>query len=136
MAKAKSGCCVGQRMCPPRCGKTRKRLTIERLKSGATVDAQGHVDKTDDSNWETYIQRNAWPQTRAGNETEQGDQLTAMRTSVWSLWYDTRAANITSQMRVKLPYNGSTRTLNISAVIDVDYAGEVIELHCTENVDG
>ena len=74
--------------------------------------------------------------TKTGTETNEANQLTAMRESVWETRYSKTAAGITSEMRALLSYNGGTRTLNFEAVIDPDYAGEVIQIYCTENADG
>jgi head-tail adaptor len=116
--------------------KNRRWLTIQRLKSDATVGDDGIIDKTLTSNWETYTRRAFSAVAKRGTETNEQNQLTALRTSIWETRYSKTAAGITSQMRALLPYDDSTRTLNIEAVIDVDYAAEVIQIHCTENADG
>lgn len=32
------------------------RIYVQRIKASATADAAGHVDETDDGNWETYFE--------------------------------------------------------------------------------
>ncbi len=128
--------CGPKRECYSVDRRKQKKLTIERIKSSATVGGDGHIDKSAAASWETYITIRAVPTTKGGKEIDDDNVTTATRRSVWETRYSKTVAGITSEMRAKLSYNGGTRTLNIEAVEDVDYAGEVIRIYCTENTDG
>ncbi len=110
-------------------GQFNRRITVQRLKANATINAAGHVDETDAANWETHC--SLWASFRfgIGREVMTGEQVTsAFETTVFVRSSDASRA-ITQGMRIKY----GTRTLSVSAVpFDLDEARKVVQLQAIE----
>lgn len=88
-------------MKPQSAGVRRVLITIQRIKSSVSIGLSGHVDETDDANWETYWTCwSAWD-TRPGTEALVGDQNQASRAVVVEVPYSSVANRIDTKMRVK-----------------------------------
>lgn len=83
-------------------GRYNTRVTIERLKSSATVDASGHVNEADDANWEKYADRWCSIRYNAGAEKLIGDGAQSSGVGAYLFRYDTLTRDITSSMRLKI----------------------------------
>lgn len=85
-------------------------VTVKRIKSTATVDASGHIDETDNANWETLANEYCQIISQGSREFVVGDQLNQQLTHQITMRYSPRAAAYTTSMR--LDYDG--RKLNIA----------------------
>lgn len=106
--------------CHPR---KNKRVTVQRLKD-LTADAHGHVDNTDNDNWEDYCTAFASVQTSGGREFWKVDRVEADVSREWTCTYTSKLAEATPDMRIK---HGTTYH-EIVSVIDVDDAHRVIKI--------
>lgn len=107
---------------------SQKRLTLQRPAGTAGID--GHVDLTDDANWQT-IATNVWGSfsTRGGSEGRAFDQVQADVSHIIEIPY---RPSLTILPKWRL-VSGS-RVFNISAAYDVDEAHHTIRVHATEAV--
>lgn len=93
------------------------RATIQRMKASATIDAAGHIDETDASNWETYLTRWCRRITKGSREYIVDDQMNANATEQIRIRWDEQAEAIDTSMRIKI----EGRALSIaSPPINVD----------------
>lgn len=93
-----------------RAAKYRTRVTIERLKSSATIDASGHVNEADDDNWEKYAERWCSIRYNSGAEKLIGDGAQSSGVGAYVFRYDTLTSGITSDMRLRL----GTRIISVT----------------------
>jgi len=105
-------------------------VRIEKVKSTATKDAHGRVDKSSDSNWETHESGYAAVQSKGGREFWKVQQVTADVSHVWWMPYSTLAASATPDMRLKHEGN----TYSIVSVIDIDLAHDEVEIQTKREV--
>lgn len=106
------------------------RVTINRLKADATVNAAGHIDESSASNWETYATR--WCQVvyQKGDEVIAGDQLIAHRFPVLRFVSDSSTRSFTTGMRAVL---GDGRTFSFAEPPrDVKERRGEVEVACVE----
>ena len=111
-------------------GEYRHPVVIERESPVAEADNVGHVDLSIDANWTKFISTRARVMTVGGREFQRAQQTRADLSTLLRIRYSTRAAQITSKMRVI----HKQRQLNILSVFDVNDAGIEIELACKEQV--
>jgi len=105
-----------------KCRTYNKRVQVQQ--SNATADAHGHVDETDESNWDHYTSTYAAVQTKGGREFWKVDQVAADVSHVWMCpWSETLAA-ATPKMRVVY----DSQNYEILSVIDIDEAHNEIEI--------
>lgn len=111
-------------------GQYRHRVVIQRVKSTATPDASGHVDKTLTSNWENFATIHVGFTTKGGKEGRVFDQVQAEVGLIAQTRSNptTRAINPTMRMM----YGG--RQYNIAAAYDVDQLKKVVRLELIEVV--
>lgn len=102
------------------------RVQIER--PGGTAQAGGHVDLTDDSNWQHVDGRWAAFTTRGGKEGRVFDQVQAEVTHIIALRHDALTRQIDPTWRIRM----GDRKFNIRAAYDVDEAGETVRIEATE----
>lgn len=86
-------------ICP---GKFDKRITIYRLKSSLTPNAGGHVDETDDSNWQHVGKEWAACKTNGTREVLIDDQLRQFSTHIWTIRYSNTAATYATGMQLRM----------------------------------
>lgn len=98
--------------CGP-CGGTRmltRKVTVQKIKSGLTQNASGHIDETNDSNW--TIAGTEWVElvTRGSREFFRGQEIAADITHQITMRWSKKAESYTTDMRIKY----GTRTLHIA----------------------
>ncbi len=107
--------------CP---GRFTERITIERIKSDATLDPSGRVDRTAAASWEAFDggdgERWAIPHNQTGREIVQGQALHSETSHVFDVRWDSKTKTIDAEHRVRL---GST-TYQILAAFEVTDDGE------------
>lgn len=109
------------------CGVVRPyRMTFEKPRS--TQDAAGHIDLTDDSNWQFAGKRRVRFMTRGGREHRIGDQTDAEITSVIEMNSDSFTRDIKPSWRGKI----GTRRFNFVSVQDVDESRGSVEIEAKE----
>lgn len=101
-------------------------LTVEQ--PGTTKDAAGHVDLTDDDNWEYVGRIKARFITRGGKESYVFKQTQATSTHVIEAMANSTAKAIDPSWRLKF----GTRIFEINAVNNVDEMNKVIRIEATE----
>jgi len=104
-------------------------VTIQRLKSNATVSDLGETLQHENTNWETHCQEWSEVHFLSGDESGQPTQQVALR--AWALrvrWHAT-TLSITSLMRVVLP---TGQTLQITGTADPDRLRRWIEISAKE----
>lgn len=91
-------------------GKLLRRGQLQRVKAAATIESGGHVDLSNDANWE-FVQ-NRWVSIVPASSREfmVADQLNAQTTHQITMRHDTLSSSVTTDWRLK--YNG--KTYNIS----------------------
>ena len=98
---------------PCKTGEQQKKLdryiAIQRLKTGLTPDASGHIDETLSSNWTVHGRFWAEFITKGSKEFFRGEQVNADITHQITVRHSTLAMGITTKMQVL--YGG--RTMNI-----------------------
>lgn len=109
-------------------GKLRDRVTIQRVKSAATLDAAGVVDLTTSSNWETLASRWAEVVGAGGQERGESQRTAANITHKITLRWDDTTTTITPRERVVW----NSKTLDITAVHEMDGKRRGVVLLCTE----
>ena len=92
------------------------RVTVQQVKTAPTVDANGEVNLSDASNWETYCTRFAEIKTRGGSERFASDMIQAGQTHRIYMRADTTTRAITPRMRVLY----GTRVMAIQMAADID----------------
>lgn len=105
------------------------RVTVEKLKTTATIDGSGNVNEKLDSNWTTA--GNEWVEivTRGSREFFRGQQVGEDITHQVTMRWSKRASEYTTKMRLRL--NG--RKLFISSPpVNIDEQDEWIRMACTE----
>ena len=82
-------------------GKLLRRGSLERIKSTTTPDASGHINLTDDSNWEFVTKR--WFSIIPSNSKEFliGDQQRGDVTHQITMRYDSLSSGVTTAWRLK-----------------------------------
>lgn len=90
--------------------RTNKYISVYRLKAGLTVNASGHIDETDSSNWGLYGNFWAAIATKGSKEFARGGEVAAEITHQLTIKYSSMANGITTKMRVN--YQG--RIFNIA----------------------
>lgn len=115
-------------MIDSRAGKYDRRVTIQQIKSAASQNGYGEVDKTDANQWETYATRWANVVPQSGAESTQAKQVVARGTHTVFLRSDSLTRAITTKMRL---LHGSVY-LNIEDVHDAESALREVRLQCTE----
>lgn len=81
-------------------GGYRHPISVQRIKASATPDAFGHLDRTNDSNWETYCSRRSKVKFGPGKEVQEGEQTQGTASAVFTIRRDATTMNITAAMRV------------------------------------
>ncbi len=121
----------------PAC-KRNTRVLVQRLRQGAVVDLSGHVDESDDSNWEPATNIGTagkiWAaiSTPGSREFQRREQIAADVTHIANCAY-LDAANITQKMR--LIFRG--RKVNVSAPPEnVDENNHSLVFACIEIKEG
>lgn len=79
-----------------------KRMSVRRLKTDLTPDAAGHIDETDDDNWEAIAERWCQLVTKGSREFFRGEQVAAEITHQVTMRFDRQAATFTTGMQLKL----------------------------------
>lgn len=113
-------------------GQYRIPITIQRVKSAAATDANGEIDLSLDSNWETYAKLRARVQTRTGREFTNQDQQEAHVTHRPVVPWSPTAEAIQPEMRLRMTTKSGVKVLNIAAVYNVDQMSDEVELQCVE----
>lgn len=109
-------------------GTLREVVTVQKLVDSPTTDATGRIDKSDPSNWETYITRYAEVAERSSREFYFAQQTNQALTELITLRADSETRLITSEMRV----SWRSRTLNIDGPpIEMERRTK-IQLQCVE----
>lgn len=112
-------------------GAFNERVTIQKPRTDATADAAGHVDLTDETNWEQHCVRHARFLSHAGREFFNAKQTQADLSEIVEVFYDGDTRTITPKMRLKMR---ETRYLNIAAAYNVEERNKTVRIHCTEAV--
>lgn len=107
---------------------SQQKVVLQRPKTDVEPDLSGHVDLSLDANWETVGSVWGSPKTRGGSESYLFRQVQAEVTSIWDLRY----SSLTSQIKPTWRIQFRGRTLNLSAVYDVDEARQTIRCECIE----
>lgn len=105
-----------------------QRVTIQKIKDSATVGNTGHIDKTDDDNWENHLTRWAAVEEKDSREFVRAKQFDEQIVEMITLRADTQSRTITSEMRII--WRG--RLLNIGKPPIEDVGREWITIHCVE----
>lgn len=92
------------------------RITIHRIKSNATRDANNEIDLADAANWEALAARWSAIKSRGGSERFASDMIQAGQTHRVYMRYDNVTRTVTPAMRLKL----DSRLFNILAIVDED----------------
>ncbi len=114
---------------PARAEKRNKLITVQRLRRGTAPNAGGHVDESDDTNWEDFCKVWANVSPRGSREFFRREQVAADITHQVEILYSAKANQITSGMRVTF----SGRKLNISGPPrNTDEANHSLVMACIE----
>lgn len=110
-------------------GAYRHFIRIQRISPAATKTAANEIDKTKDSNWETFAER--WMEIipKGGGETTTTQVESFLNHEVRAR-YDSVTAVITPQHRLKY----ETRNLNVTSIKTVDEARREVVMECVEVV--
>lgn len=106
-------------------GSYRHPITIQKLKSSVVLDT---VDRSDDSNWETFVERRAKLEKRPGREWFEENQTQASISAVFAIRRDATTELTTPAMRV-LAY-GQVHEI-VTAHVDGDKRTDVV-IVCTQ----
>lgn len=107
-----------------------KLVTIQKLKTTATVDASGHIDPTDSTNWETHTKAYAKVYTKGGREFYRAANIDAEASHMWEVASSSKVRAITPDMRLKW----NDRYFNIVSVQDKDESRITAEIVTKEDV--
>ena len=88
-------------------------VRVERIKASATAGADGHIDQTDDDNWEEYWLGHAHRLPKGSREFYRASQINADLTELWEVQKNRATQGITSEMRAKFRDLDTDRTFNI-----------------------
>jgi SPP1 family predicted phage head-tail adaptor len=111
-------------------GKLLRRGQLQRLKSTVSADASGHVDETDDANWE-FVQNRWFSIVPAGSKQFLiGDQQRADVTHQITMRYDSMSSSVTVGWRMShrgevYNFNGPPVDRNLDKVL-LDFPAIVI----------
>lgn len=105
-------------------GRFSTRVTIQRLKATTSINAAGHIDESDSTNWETFCQR--WVAVRWQTAAERlvGDQAVSQVAGVMETRSDSKSREITTDMRVR--YGGAIYSI-AGPPVDVDEANRIVQ---------
>lgn len=112
-----------------RAGKYRDLWTVRRLKSTIAPDVSGHVNESDENNWENWGTLWCFEDTKPGRESLTGDQLTAASRSVLQARYSSKSVALTTSMKLK---RGSRVVSVATPPVDVDGQRKEVEFSITE----
>lgn len=79
-----------------------KRVTVERLRPSLTPDAAGHIDETNDANWQQIGKVWAKFTTRGSREFFRGEQVAAEITHQVTIRWSRTAREWTTKMRLRM----------------------------------
>ena len=99
-----------------------KKFMLE--KPVGTDDAGGHVDLTDDDNWEPIGEHWLKLFKQSSREFYRAQQVQSETTHVAEVLY----SNITATINTSMRWNDGQRKLNITAAFDPDDGNEVIQM--------
>lgn len=106
-------------------------VTVEKLKTSATVDGSGNIDESNDSNWETYTTAWAKIATVGSREYIRSEQLAEDASHQFTIRYSTTASGIKTGMRLSM----DSRKFNIvGAPMNVDEVNQWILIQTKETV--
>lgn len=110
-------------------GRFRKRARLMRIKSGATVNAAGHIVESTSSEWEVFGTRWVAVESRSARESLTGDQLTQTATHLLTFRSDDVTRALTTQQRCKI----GDRVFNFAEPpLDVDERRMLVEVPAIE----
>lgn len=110
-------------------GQRRTTVTIQRLKSGLTQDAAGHIDQSVSTNWETYLRLKMKVEYGGGTETLVGDELQSANSWLLTGPSSTKSREIDTKMRAI--FNGHTCGIS-EPPVDVEQMNREIQIRCIE----
>jgi hypothetical protein len=114
-------------------GQRRTRVTFQRLKSGLTQDAAGHINEKTESNWETYCERQAKVDYSGGSESVVGDQVVAVTNWVLTVPRDSKTQAADMRMRVRWTNGSVTHTCGITEPpFDANQGNREVMVKCAE----
>ena len=118
-------------LCHDECAMHRdKKITLQRLKTGVTVDASGQIDKTASGNWETLVTAWAAVTTKGTKEFRQWGKTSEEATHLWTVISTTTTRSVTAADRIQ--WQG--RTFDIIGRHDVDEAQRVVRIETKERL--
>ena len=114
---------------PERCRTSRQYrypVRVERPRAGATRDDGGHVDLTDDANWETHCEGHAAVQASSGREFTLGQQVMADTDYVLTMPANKLTLAVDATMRVVR--KGDGLTVNLTAAYPAGEDGREVAM--------
>ena len=106
-----------------------KLVTIQKPKTTGQ-DAAGHIDLSDDSNWEDVSKAYCKVLPQSGKEFYRAQKTEANITHVLETQYSTNTAAIDPSYRIRL----GTRSLNVVSAINEEEMNKTILISCIEAV--
>lgn len=120
--------------CPAMPPRMTSRLQIQKPNDGATPDAAGHVELSDDANWISVGSRPCNVFTRGGSEKWRFNQVSAEISRIVHFQYGPLAKQIQPRWRLRKNDSGTMKAWDVATAFIVDDAKKIIEVHCTEVV--
>ena len=117
--------------CAPR---MTSRLFIQKPNDGATKDAAGLINLSDDANWIAVGDRACHVFTRGGSERWRFNQVAAEVERIVQFQYSPLTKQIQPRWRLRKRDGGTWKAWDIATAFVVDDARKIVEVHCTEAV--